>query len=365
MKILHFCGTLSRGGGIASFVANIVAEQIKLQHSVTIGIINDQSKEDMVNIPVLASVHEFRKPYLVHSIKYPILIYKYIKTTKPEIVHIHSSFMYYALSILLLHRRVKFVYTIHSDAVKENFSKFDKWFFWLKKICFRLGWMFPVTISKASKQSFDELYGMDSRMIINGIAKPIGITNKGKLTRYRYTKETKIFYHPGRITEAKNQEMLCAAFQHLICNNKDVVLLISGTKQDAMIYSRLEKYFSDRIIYLGERNDVLDLLCEADAMCLSSKWEGMPIVLLEALSVGCIPICTSVGGIAEAITDGENGLMSKTNQLDDYIKTLLRFESMSDIDICKMKAKAKQSFERFCIEDTCREYCEYYDSLLG
>jgi len=319
----------------------------------------------MVSIPKNVIVECLGKTRLGFSIKYPLLILMYIKRCKPEIVHIHSSFLYYALSVIILNRYVKFVYTIHSDAVKENASKWDRLFLWLKRFCFRKGWVYPVTISEKSKKSFDDLYALDSKLIVNGIIPPIGVTNQNKLTCYRYTNKTKIFYHPGRITEAKNQEMLCNAFSRLILDNMDVVLLISGTKQDISIYNQLEGFFSDRIVYLGERNDVLELLCEVDAMCLSSKWEGMPIVLLEALSVGCIPICTPVGGIPEVVVDGENGLISKDVKLDDYIDVLCRFMSMSDTDIIKMKAKVLQSFEKFSIDDTSREYCSYYHYVLS
>lgn len=364
MKILHFCESLLRGGGISSFVSNLVGEQAK-SNNVTVAVVNAETANKMVGFPKNVIVECMGKTRLGFSIKYPILIFKYIKQLKPEIVHIHSSFLYYALSVILLHRTVKFVYTIHSDAVKENASRWDRWFLWLKRFCFRCGWINPVTISKESKRSFDNLYGLDSKLIVNGIAKPVNAQNRCQLAQYRYSPNTQIFYHPGRITDAKNQVMLCKAFSRLIAENMDVVLLISGTKQDISIYNQLESFFSDRIVYLGERSDVLDLLCEADAMCLSSKWEGLPIVLLEALSVGCIPICTPVGGIPEVITDRENGLLAKGIQLDDYIEVLYRFISMTDVDISEMKTNVHQSFERYSIDGTSREYCNYYHHLLS
>lgn len=364
MRIAHFCESLLRGGGISSFISNLVGEQAKTQ-SITLAVINAESADNRVPISSDVEVKEFGKNRLGFSVKYPILVYRYIRISRFDVVHIHSSFLYYALSVILLHRQIKFVYTIHSDAVKENASKWDKRFFWLKKLCVRIGWIHPITISQASKMSFDELYGVDSKLIVNGIRKPIYALAQGKLVKYRYSTQTKVFYHPGRITEAKNQVMLCEAFSRLIAKNADVVLIISGTKQDISIYNQLERFFSDRIVYLGERNDVLDLLSEADAMCLPSKWEGLPIVLLEALSVGCIPICTSVGGIPEVVADGENGLLAENVRLDDYIEALYRFISMSDVEISQMKDNALLSFDKFSIEGTSREYCDYYHYILS
>lgn len=358
------CESLAKGGGIASFVSNMAYAQSDV-NDVIIGLINQIPREYWVDIPERVRVVEFGKSQLGFSLKYPIRIYKYIRSVNPEIVHIHSSFLYYALSVLLLHRRVKFVYTIHSDAVQENASRWDRMFFWLKKMCFRLGLMHPVTISKESKRSFDNLYGMDSKLIVNGIKQPCRVSRIHKLDIYRYSPNTTIFYHPGRITKAKNQLVLCQAFQKLILEGKDVVLVISGTKQDPCIYTELEKYFSDRIVYLGERNDVIDLLSESDAMCLPSIWEGMPIVLLESLSVGCVPICSPVGGIPEVVEDGVNGILSESHELADYLVSLRKFISMSKLEIDKMRERALESFDKYKVEKTAEKYGDYYSYLLS
>ena len=47
-----------------------------------------------------------------------------------------------------------------------------------------------------------------------------------------------------------------------------------------------------------------------DAYALCSSYEGMPISLIEAIGVGCIPVCTPVGGIVDVVHNGENGFLS-------------------------------------------------------
>ncbi len=100
-------------------------------------------------------------------------------------------------------------------------------------------------------------------------------------------------------------------------------------------------------------------------MCLPSKWEGMPIVLLEALSVGCLPICAPVGGIPEIIQDGYNGLLASSSNLDDYIESLYRYLSLSKEAAAKMKAYAKNTFDEYTIEKCSSKYCQFYESLLN
>ena len=65
----------------------------------------------------------------------------------------------------------------------------------------------------------------------------------------------------------------------------------------------------DRFRFLGHRRDALALLTAADIVVLPSHQEGLPVVLMEATSVGATIVATSVGGVPQVITDGVNGLL--------------------------------------------------------
>jgi len=65
----------------------------------------------------------------------------------------------------------------------------------------------------------------------------------------------------------------------------------------------------ERFQFLGHRRDALALLAAADIVVLPSHQEGLPVVLMEATSVGTAVVATSVGGVPHVITDGVNGLV--------------------------------------------------------
>ena len=66
---------------------------------------------------------------------------------------------------------------------------------------------------------------------------------------------------------------------------------------------------ADRVDFLGQRSEVADLIAEADAFVLSSLWEGLPNVLIEA-HAGALPaVATDVGGCSEVVDDGTSGLL--------------------------------------------------------
>jgi glycosyltransferase involved in cell wall biosynthesis len=66
---------------------------------------------------------------------------------------------------------------------------------------------------------------------------------------------------------------------------------------------------SDRIELLGERSDVAEQLAASDVFVLSSRSEGMPVSVLEAMAAGVAVIASAVGGVPELVTDGETGLL--------------------------------------------------------
>ena len=102
-----------------------------------------------------------------------------------------------------------------------------------------------------------------------------------------------------------------------------------------------------------------------DAFCLPSLWEGLPVTLLESLGVGCIPICSPVGGVVNVIQDGYDGLLSASSRIEDYQEVLKRFLSMSAEERNRLRRAGQMTFGRFEISKTSQEYVSYYQELLA
>ena len=360
MKILQI-HTKMVSGGIEAIVCNLSNELVK-SHDVTLCTIFQPTEEDVFYCKLDSKVKKVTigKKKFGFSVKEIWKIYRIVSQGHYDVVHIHGCFQYYFLAIALLHSKVKFIYTIHSDARKEN-QAWDWKLFRLKKFMFSHRWMSPVTISYASQQSFEDLYHCKSNLIFNGIAKSqYKYSSRNVVDEYRKTKLTKVFLHAGRISEPKNQLVLCKVFRKLVKEDLDVVLIIVGSLEDKAIYASLQPYLSGRIVYLGERNDVPKLMAHADAFCLPSLWEGLPVTLLEALSVGCIPLCAPVGGIVNVIESGKNGLLSKDSSEQEFFSTVKTFIGLSDEERGVMKQNVLRSFEKYDIKNCAKQYIKVY-----
>lgn len=76
--------------------------------------------------------------------------------------------------------------------------------------------------------------------------------------------------------------------------------------------------------FLGARDDVPALLARADALVLSSAWEGLPYVVLEAARAGVPTVSTAVGGVPETISHEESGLLVQAGDTEALGRAMAR-----------------------------------------
>lgn len=114
----------------------------------------------------------------------------------------------------------------------------------------------------------------------------------------------------GRLEEQKDYPNLLAAVQHLLHmgvarGDLQVVVAGSGALQDHLEADAAAADLPVR--FLGDRSDVPELMAAADAYVMSSAWEGLPMVLLEAGAASLPAVVTDVGGNREIVVDGAGG----------------------------------------------------------
>lgn len=113
----------------------------------------------------------------------------------------------------------------------------------------------------------------------------------------------------GRLLPQKDYPTLLEAFQPLA--NAPARLLIAGRGPllDELQQQAQRLEIAAQVTFLGVREDIASLLAAADGFVLSSAWEGMPNVVMEALAAATPVVATQVGGVSELVEPGKSGLL--------------------------------------------------------
>jgi glycosyltransferase involved in cell wall biosynthesis len=172
----------------------------------------------------------------------------------------------------------------------------------------------------------------------------------------------------GRLASAKDYPNLIEAFARLREAHDPGRLLILGAGPDeAIVRGRIEQAgLAGRVRLLGERPDVPDLMSAADAFVMSSAWEGLPLVLLEA-SASSLPIVTTdVGGNREAVHDGVTGFVVPPRDAEALAIAMRR---LLDLDEGEREAMGRAAralmISTFDMDVVSARWQSMYRSLLG
>jgi L-malate glycosyltransferase len=117
-----------------------------------------------------------------------------------------------------------------------------------------------------------------------------------------------------------------------------------GPLNDALHARHVELGLGDRFQFLGQRDDVLQLLAAADAFVLASHHEGLPVALMEATSVGLPIVASRVGGIPQVLEDEVDALLVPPGDPDILAQAMKRLASDPELrDRLGRQAKLRSS----------------------
>ncbi len=126
----------------------------------------------------------------------------------------------------------------------------------------------------------------------------------------------------GRLSAEKNQILLCQAIKELHPGRELRCVLVGNGSQRAQIEQYItENNLDQQIILAGFQPEVLPFYLQADALVIPSLFEGLPLVLIEAMSLKCPVIAVDIGEIHDLLKD-DSGLLFKRDSLESLVEKL-------------------------------------------
>ena len=234
---------------------------------------------------------------------YNLRLYNFLKNNKYDVVHINSGAFFFTFQALLISKFTGVKKVIVHSHNTPHISRFKRVLINLLNPIYRKMIDVKLTCSdKATKSLFTKT--QDVILIKNGI--DIEKYKFNETVRNKFRKlldiEDKIVYgHVGRFAKQKNHDFLIDVFYKLQKKQKAVLLLIGNGELEGLIKEKVKKLnISDKVYFLGFKNDIYNYLNAIDFFIFPSLHEGLPVSLIEAQTSG-IPVFVS-----DNITDEAN-----------------------------------------------------------
>lgn len=311
LKLLYIITRFDLGGAQKSLL-DLAVSLPKDKYEIVIAcgnggiLLDDALKLEGVRASVIPSLR--REIIFFSDIKALIELRSFIKSQKADIVHTHSSkagiIGRWAAKLagvpVIMHSIHGWEFYRGQNPVIRNFYVF------LERLTA------PIT---------DKLIAVSNYDIEEGLKERIGVREKYALIRYGIRRGE--FYRPGSHSSDLAVGML-ACFkpqkspQDFIRAAGIVVKEVPSVKffliGDGVLRAKIERLIkklelNGNVRLLGWRRDIAQLLTSFDILVLTSRWEGLPLVLLEAMAAGRPIIASDVCGNHEIIRDGENGFL--------------------------------------------------------
>lgn len=288
MRILQII-TLSELGGAQSVVINL-ANRLARNHEVIVAAGGGNGKMWQMLSPDIKQEHckhLKRSPSLVDD---PLAIFDFkrlYRKYRPDIIHLHSS----KAGILgrIAFPKSKVVYTVHGfDSIRIAYRKFLPLEKALQKRCRAI-----VGVSKYDERNLlNEGISKNVSVIYNGIK----IAQKNVDNLFENIKQKKVLC-VARLAAPKRWDIFLQTAALL----PQYAFIWIGNQEEYQEEHPENVFFMGSLPNAGAYNEYADLFI------LPSNYEGLPIVILEAMSYGKPVVASNVGGISEIVENGKNG----------------------------------------------------------
>jgi len=327
IKILE-CIRQGQIGGGETHLLSLIENLDKIKYApVVLSFTEGPMVEQFKKMGIVTYVIQTEKPFDIRIWK---KVKKLMEFEKIELVHAHgtraNSNVFWAARELNL----PVVYSVHGWSFHDDQNPI------IKKIRIAGENMLVskmdaiISVSESNKQTGKKyLKRFDSQVINNGIDQE-KFNAEGNYKDIRaelgIEKNATLVLFIARFTAHKQPLALISAFITAIKEAPELILLMvgDGDQKDKAVKIVKDRGLESKILFQPFRQDVPDILASADIFVLPSLWEGLPIGLLEAMSMGKAVIGTNVDGTSEVIENNSNGLLVELENLNiDLAKAIV------------------------------------------
>lgn len=170
----------------------------------------------------------------------------------------------------------------------------------------------------------------------------------------------------GRLHPAKGHQDLIPVINTIKgkCSDFHLYFVGEGELRPEIEENIKKSDLQDLITLMGQRQDIPAILAAMDIFVMPSKWEGLPMALLEAMAMGKTVVATRVGGIPDVITHNENGLLVDVDDSAALAENLLKVITDNKLRLRLGTAAKEMVRQQYSAVSVSRKYEQIYKQAL-
>ena len=320
----------------------------------------------------------------IHDLRALMRVYREIKSVRPAIVHTHmakagllgrvAAALYNATRGASARTRV--IHTYHGHVLEGYFSPLmTKVFITLERLLARASDRI-VAISPAIERELRDGFGIgrgDQYRVVplgfdlSAFAAVDDAARRDARAALEIPAGAKVISTVGRLTAIKQHRLFLDTVTKVAAAQPAALALIAG---DGELRAELESYaanlgIADRVRFLGWRRDLATIYAATDVFLLTSRNEGTPVALIEAMATGVPGVSTDVGGVKDVITGDDVGARARDGDADALAAHIVRY--FADDALRRQTGQRARAavLDRYSLDRLVRDINVLYRDLLA
>ena len=289
-----------------------------------------------------------------------------LKDGEVDILHVHSPLpgSIARLVLSVVNRHVKVVVTEHN-----RWDRYARPTRWVNRATFGLNDA-ALAVSADCRSTMPPKIQARVRVLEHGLDANAVLRSLDQRQRVReelgIAADSIVIGTVANLREQKNYPLMLATAKSVLAEHPDVVFLAvgQGPLEESLTRLHDELELGDRFRFLGFRPDATDVMAALDVFMLSSHHEGLPVALMEAMTLGLPIVSTAVGGIPEMVTDGEEGRLVPDGSERELTQALIEVIEDADLRARYGDQSRATALERFSAAAATAEVEAIYREVL-
>lgn len=208
---------------------------------------------------------------------------------------------------------------------------------------------YVVTLTQRDKELWEKgLKKINAKIV--AIANPVSYEDIGNTPSLEY----KTILTVGRLTHVKGFDLLITAWAKVAHQMPGWKVIIVGSGEDEMMLKQMAKDLGvdDSIIFAGQQKNMDQFYRQASFFCMSSRFEGLPMVLLEAQSYSLPIVAFDCDTGPRELVNSHNGWLVEPESIEKLSMTLLKAMNLDDRSYNTKVRESLLNIQNFSIEST-------------